>query len=210
MIFSKEQPVMPHPSMANEHKTITAMISLYCRERHRTARGKLCPSCADLLAYAQSRLEKCPFAADKPTCSACPVHCYKPGHRERVREKRREGGVGRPIPPQKGPQKLRRFRILRREADDRRARDADPHRKLHVHAEERQDQDRRSGKHRHPAKGKTPRKQRLDIDGALLILPDERSGRRVDSAREKKGDQRRRDHVADVRVYVRIRQLRDE
>ena len=125
-------------------------------------------------------------------------------------KKRRKGGVRRPVPPQKGPQKLRRRRILRREADDRRARDADPHRKLHVHAEERQDQDRRSGNHRRPAQGKTPRKQRLDIDGALLILPDERSGRRVDSAREKKGDQRRRDHVADVRVYVRIRQLRDE
>ncbi|MDD4242533.1 MAG: nitrous oxide-stimulated promoter family protein [Smithellaceae bacterium] len=82
----------PHPSIANEHKTIAAMISLYCRERHRTARGELCPSCADLLAYAQSRLEKCPFAADKPTCSACPVHCYKPERRRQIQDVMRYAG----------------------------------------------------------------------------------------------------------------------
>ena len=82
----------PQSSIENEYQTVTAMISLYCRERHGTARGALCPSCADLLAYAQSRLDKCPFGADKPTCAACPVHCYTPGRRRQIQGVMRYAG----------------------------------------------------------------------------------------------------------------------
>ena len=81
-----------NPSIADEYKTITAMIALFCRERHHTGGGELCPSCAELLAYAKTRLDKCPFAADKPTCAACPVHCYRPGRRRQIQEVMRYAG----------------------------------------------------------------------------------------------------------------------
>ena len=37
------------------------------------------------LEYALARLERCPFGGEKPKCSACPVHCYKPAQREQAR-----------------------------------------------------------------------------------------------------------------------------
>jgi hypothetical protein len=60
------------------------MISVYCRDRHGTPRG-LCPECSELSEYASSRLERCPFGAEKPTCVNCPIHCYQPARREQVR-----------------------------------------------------------------------------------------------------------------------------
>ena len=79
-------------SIANEYKTLSAMMALYCRERHAAGGKELCPSCAELLAYAKSRLDKCPFAADKPACSACPAHCYKPARRRQIQEVMRCAG----------------------------------------------------------------------------------------------------------------------
>lgn len=70
--------------MQGEYKTISAMIHLYCRERHQTGAGGLCFSCNELLMYAKSRLDKCPYAKDKPTCAKCPVHCYKPERRKQI------------------------------------------------------------------------------------------------------------------------------
>ncbi len=73
-----------HPRLARELRTIDAMIRLYCREQH-GAPDALCPECQELLAYARLRLDKCPFQEGKTTCAKCPVHCYKPAMRERVR-----------------------------------------------------------------------------------------------------------------------------
>ncbi len=74
-----------------EWKTIEAMIGLYCRDLH-ASRGQLCPGCTELTTYARLRLEKCPYGDGKPTCAKCPVHCYKPACRERVREVMRYAG----------------------------------------------------------------------------------------------------------------------
>ena len=41
---------------------------------------------------AERRLEKCPFAEEKPTCVKCPVHCYEAVMRERVRQVMRYAG----------------------------------------------------------------------------------------------------------------------
>jgi len=66
-----------------EWKTVLAMIRLYCRAFHR---GQvLCPACEELARYALRRLTLCPFGEDKPTCAACPVHCYRPQQREEMR-----------------------------------------------------------------------------------------------------------------------------
>ena len=77
--------------LTRERKTITAMIALYCRERHASGR-ELCAQCAALADYAAERLEKCPFGDEKPTCAKCPVHCYKPACRAQVQEVMRFAG----------------------------------------------------------------------------------------------------------------------
>ena len=77
--------------IAREQATVTAMIRIFCRGRH-ASRGGLCPDCAELQAYAMSRLARCPFGQDKPTCADCQVHCYKPQLRERIREVMRYAG----------------------------------------------------------------------------------------------------------------------
>jgi len=66
------------------------MIAIFCRDHH--GGRVLCADCASLLAYAEQRLQKCPFAEDKPTCVKCPVHCYKPACREQVKVVMRYAG----------------------------------------------------------------------------------------------------------------------
>ena len=95
----------PPRRLAREEKTIAAMIALYCRDHHAgeppaagAAAGppaggdELCAECAELLAYARLRLEKCRYGADKPTCANCETHCYKPAMREQVRVVMRYSG----------------------------------------------------------------------------------------------------------------------
>ena len=79
------------PRIARESKTVAVMIELYCSDLHRTAAG-LCPHCQELLDHALKRLDRCPFQEGKTTCSKCPVHCFKPEMRTRVREVMRYSG----------------------------------------------------------------------------------------------------------------------
>jgi hypothetical protein len=74
-----------------EKATLRAMIGLYCRDLHHSG-DVLCEECAALLEYALARLDKCTFGADKPKCSDCTVHCYKPAMRERIRDVMRYSG----------------------------------------------------------------------------------------------------------------------
>jgi predicted amidophosphoribosyltransferase len=67
------------------------MIHLYCRDRH-GSQGELCAECEALLAYARARLDRCPFQENKVTCARCPVHCYRPEQRERIRAVMRYAG----------------------------------------------------------------------------------------------------------------------
>jgi predicted amidophosphoribosyltransferase len=80
-----------HPRMLRESATITAMMNIYCTEVHGSA-GELCPDCRALDAYAQMRLERCPFQEKKSTCAKCTVHCYKPEQREHIRRVMRYAG----------------------------------------------------------------------------------------------------------------------
>lgn len=74
-----------------EQRVVACMIELYCRKKHHTKEG-LCPDCAALLTYARSRSEHCPFMEHKTFCSRCPVHCYKPEMREKIRQVMRFSG----------------------------------------------------------------------------------------------------------------------
>lgn len=77
--------------ITREKRTIHTMIGMYCRGRHGT-RGRICPVCAGLRAYADQRIDKCPWLPQKPTCAGCPVHCYKPDRREEARRMMRWSG----------------------------------------------------------------------------------------------------------------------
>jgi len=75
--------------LRKEKQTIAAMVRLFCAGQHGQA---LCAECAELLAYAQARLDRCPFGEDKPACVDCAVHCYKPVMRARVQRVMRFSG----------------------------------------------------------------------------------------------------------------------
>jgi predicted amidophosphoribosyltransferase len=77
--------------MEREARTVEAMVRLYCHAHH--GRGEaLCAGCRELLSYAGQRLERCPFQEGKTTCARCPVHCYRPDMRERIRAVMRYAG----------------------------------------------------------------------------------------------------------------------
>lgn len=73
-----------------EKLIIKQMISIYCRYNHHTK--QLCPDCIDLLEYANKRIDNCPMRDTKTFCSNCPVHCYKPDMREKIRTVMRYSG----------------------------------------------------------------------------------------------------------------------
>jgi hypothetical protein len=91
---------MAQPRMAREEKTVEAMIRLYCRDQHGGIEP--CADCRELLEYSRARLARCPFQENKTTCGKCPVHCYRPAMRGRMR------GVMRYA----GPRMLRRHPLL--------------------------------------------------------------------------------------------------
>jgi hypothetical protein len=79
-----------HRRIRRESKTVKQMIELYCRKNHSSKR--LCSQCSALIEYTQQRLEKCPFQEGKTTCAQCPVHCYNPDMREKIRMVMRYSG----------------------------------------------------------------------------------------------------------------------
>jgi hypothetical protein len=78
--------------MSREARTLTAMVRLYCRGTHGTGPAGICPDCTGLLTYALDRLSRCPYQEDKPTCAKCPIHCYRPAQREKIRSAMRYAG----------------------------------------------------------------------------------------------------------------------
>ncbi|MGL5393015.1 MAG: nitrous oxide-stimulated promoter family protein [Shewanella sp.] len=68
-----------------EHQTIEAMVRIYCKAKHPHSQP-LCDDCRELIEYAATRLDRCPYGQHKPTCNQCPVHCYKPAQKKIVKE----------------------------------------------------------------------------------------------------------------------------
>jgi hypothetical protein len=79
------------PRIKREAKTVTAMIQIYCRDKHGSEKD-LCEDCLELNNYAMMRLSKCPFQEGKTTCGNCRVHCYKPDMRDRIKKVMRHSG----------------------------------------------------------------------------------------------------------------------
>lgn len=74
-----------------EFKTVSAMVAIYCRDHHDSG-AELCIDCKELLDYAETRLDRCPYGQNKPTCNKCPIHCYKPDQKEQMRQVMRYAG----------------------------------------------------------------------------------------------------------------------
>jgi hypothetical protein len=87
-------------------KILALFTSIYCRAHHQAkqlplsglprALGSLqrfhcCTDCRKFLVYAIERRLKCPLEP-KPVCKHCQLHCYRIGHREKVREIMRFSG----------------------------------------------------------------------------------------------------------------------
>ncbi len=106
-----------NPRLKREIQTLTVMITLYCQRHHGGGKnGKdHCPECEPLLNYALARIDHCPYCRqkvkrgaenlpsgegndhpgdyqDKPPCNLCPIHCYRPEMRERIRQVMRWAG----------------------------------------------------------------------------------------------------------------------
>ncbi len=73
-----------------EKNTVAKMIHIYCKYHERNR--KLCNECQQLLEYAHQRLNYCKFGERKPTCRKCPIHCYKPDMRYKMRKVMRFSG----------------------------------------------------------------------------------------------------------------------
>ncbi len=71
--------------LLREYQTIKAMVQIYCKA-HKQLDSADCEECQEFLEYAHTRLDRCPYGQDKPTCNKCPVHCYKPHMKIKARE----------------------------------------------------------------------------------------------------------------------------
>ncbi|WP_462329675.1 nitrous oxide-stimulated promoter family protein [Thiohalocapsa halophila] len=81
-----------------ERRTIAAMIAIYCRDHHAGGQAAQdCPECAELLRYANQRLDVCVFGESKMPCNDCSVHCYSESRRGRIVEVMRYAGPRMPL-----------------------------------------------------------------------------------------------------------------
>ena len=76
--------------LRTEYKTLRAMMKIYCKDHHGSE--ELCLDCEELLSYAVTKLDRCPYGEEKPACNKCPIHCYKPEPREQMRAVMRYSG----------------------------------------------------------------------------------------------------------------------
>ena len=73
--------------LLREYQTIAAMVEIFCKaHKHNANPVSDCQECQDFLVYAHTKLDRCPYGQDKPTCNKCPVHCYKPHVKAKARE----------------------------------------------------------------------------------------------------------------------------
>ncbi len=78
------------PKISKEKDIVAKMIHIYCKKKHH--HKELCSECHDLKDYALKRLSFCRFGEEKTACAKCPIHCYKPEYRQKIKEVMRYSG----------------------------------------------------------------------------------------------------------------------
>ncbi|MGA1826447.1 MAG: nitrous oxide-stimulated promoter family protein [bacterium] len=76
---------------AREKKTIEFMVKIFCHGKH-SPEDNVCPECYSIMHYAKERIDSCILKEKKTTCAQCPVHCYKPTMRKKMKEVMRYAG----------------------------------------------------------------------------------------------------------------------
>lgn len=66
-----------------EKEVVGRMIELYCKKR--LGMAEVSDEYKEVEVYAHKRLDMCKFGNDKPACKRCPIHCYKPHMRDKIR-----------------------------------------------------------------------------------------------------------------------------
>ena len=74
---------MSKTRIEREKEVVDKMMRLYCCKKL----GMHEPSeeYKVLMEYSHRRLDSCKFGEKKPACKRCPIHCYKPEMREKIR-----------------------------------------------------------------------------------------------------------------------------
>lgn len=67
-----------------EKDVVDKMIRLYCCKK--LGMRELSDEYNALMEYSHRRLDGCKFGDKKPACKRCPIHCYKPEMRDKIRE----------------------------------------------------------------------------------------------------------------------------
>lgn len=76
--------------LEHDKKTLNKMFDIYYK--HHRIEEESNPTYAGLRTYAEQRLERCPFAEQKPNCDKCAVHCYRPEERALIQKIMRYSG----------------------------------------------------------------------------------------------------------------------
>ena len=74
-----------------EKRTVGIMVKMYCDNNHEKV-GAICSECNELTEFANDRINRCIFQNDKPVCSECKIHCYRPEMREKIKTVMRYAG----------------------------------------------------------------------------------------------------------------------
>lgn len=77
-----------------ELKTLEKMLTIYCRAKH--GNSETCPRCRKLLDHAAGCLVRCQYNP-KPSCKNCPLHCWSPEIRARIKAVMRYAGPRMPL-----------------------------------------------------------------------------------------------------------------
>ena len=73
-----------------EKAIVEKMIRLYCR--HKEGNKTLCSDCKEIIDYAHKRLDNCKYGERKTSCKRCPIHCYKPEMKVKIKSIMRYSG----------------------------------------------------------------------------------------------------------------------
>lgn len=73
-----------------EKRVVARMVELYCKQK--LGLDGVNDEFRELVDYAHARLGRCRFGERKTACKKCPIHCYKPAMREKIRAVMRWAG----------------------------------------------------------------------------------------------------------------------